>query len=217
VPAKAASGHDGAGREVVGKALHRVKGELLASLCTIVVLVVLTVISSAVLGQIVKPALDAFLTYFSLTITYLQFANGASSGLVFVTLFAVIVFLVLNLAALILSMSFFLGKVQKIFQQRFCEGTPLSTHVRFFRWGAASVLLVQVFPWLFAVTAAKLLDKINDSVMDGASNAEKVSWGKMLLAGPAFLVVAFLVLFWAVRGLRAMKFLWGYKVVPAKV
>jgi hypothetical protein len=165
----------------------------------------------------VKPALDAFLTYFSLTITYLQFAEGASSGLVFVTLFAVILFLVLNLAALILSMSFFLGKAQKIFQQRFNDGTPLSTHAHFFKWGAPSVLLVQVFPWIFALTAAKLLDKINDSVMSGASTAEKVSWGKMLLAGPAFLVVAFAILFWAVRGLEAMKFLQSYKVKPAKV
>ena len=213
LPMKAASGQ-GSGKEVVSNAMKRVKGELLASICTIGVLVVLTVVSSWVLGQIVKPALDAFLTYFSLTITYLQFAEGASSGLVFVTLFAVILFLVLNLAALILSMSFFLGKAQKIFQQRFNEGTPLSTHARFFKWGTPSVLLVQVFPWLFAVSAAKLLDKINDSVMDGASTAEKVSWGKMLLAGPVFLVVAFAILFWAVRALQAMKFLQSYKVKP---
>ena len=213
LPMRAASGESG-GKEVVGNAMKRVKGELIASVCTIGVLVVLTVVSSWVLGQIVKPALDAFLTYFSLTITYLQFAQGASSGLVFVTLFAVILFLVLNLAALILSMSFFLGKAQKIFQQRFNEGTPISTHARFFKWGAPSVLLVQVFPWLFAITAAKLLDKINDSVLEGATSAEMVSWGKLLLAGPAFLVVAFTILFWAVRGLKAMKFLATYKVKP---
>jgi hypothetical protein len=213
LPARAASGQ-GSSKDVIANAMKRVKGELLASICTVGILVVLTIVSSLVLGQIVKPALDAFLTYFSLTIMYLQFAEGASSGLVFVTLFAVILFLVLNLAALILSMSFFLGKAQKIFQQRFNEGTPLSTHAKFFTWGAPSVLLVQVFPWLFAVTAAKALDAINDALLEGVTSAEMVSWGKLLLAGPAFLVVAFAILFWAARGLKAIKFLAGYKVKP---
>ena len=212
LPALAASGQAGVGKEVVGNSLRRVRGELLASIGTIGVLVVLTMVSGLVLGQVVRPALDAFLTYFSLTITYLQFAQGASSGLVFVTLFAVITFLVLNLATLILSMSFFLGKAQKIFQQRFNEGTPLSTHARFWKWGTPSVLLVQLYPWLFVVVAAKLLKVINDRVMGDELNAESVSWGKMLLAGPAFLVVGFLLLFWAVRGIKALKFLATYKV-----
>lgn len=214
LPAMAATGTGGVGKEVVANSLRRVKGELLASICTIAVLVVLTLISSIVLGQIVKPALAAFLTYFSYTIQYLQFAEGASSGLVFVTLFAVIMFLVLNLAALILSMSFFLGKSQKIFQQRFNEGTPISTHFRFFQWGAPAVLLVQVFPLVFALVSAKILAAVNDAVTGDAVNAESISWAKLLLAGPAVLVLAFGILFWAVRGVKAIKFLAGYKVKP---
>lgn len=198
----------------MANSMKRVRGEFFASLGVIGLLVVLALLSGWVLGQIVKPALDAFLTYFSLTVTYLQFAEGASSGLVFMTLFAVILFLVLNLATLILSMSFFLGKSQKIFQQRFNEGTPLSTHKKFFQWGVPSVLLVQVYPWIFVVVAAKCLAAINDRVMGDAMTAESISWGKMLMAGPAFLVVGFLVLFWAVRGLKALKFLQGYKVKP---
>jgi len=214
LPAMAASGQAGVGKEVVANSMKRVRGEMLASLAVIGFLVVLTLLSGGVLGQIVKPALDAFLTYFSLTVTYLQFAEGASSGLVFMTLFAVILFLVLNLATLILSMSFFLGKAQKIFQQRFNEGTPISTHARFFKWGIPSVLLVQIYPWIFVFVASKILAAINDSVMGDAVTAESLSWGKMLMAGPAFLVVGFVVLFWAVRGLAAIKFLQGYKVKP---
>ena len=132
----------------------------------------------------------------------------------FVTLFAVIFFLVLNLATLILSMSFFLGKSQRIFQQRFNAGTPIATHRRFFAWGTPAVLLVQVFPWVFMLTAAVLLDLINEKVMGEAKTAEAISWGQALLAGPLFLVVAFLVMFWAVRGVKAIRFLQGYKVVP---
>jgi hypothetical protein len=214
LPARAASGEAGAGKEVVANSLRRVKGELLASLGVIGLLVVITLLSGWVLGQVVKPALDAFLTYFSLTVTYLQFAEGASSGLVFMTLFGVILFLVLNLATLILSSAFFLGKSQKIFQQRFNEGTPISTHARFFKWGVPSVLLVQVYPWIFMFIASKILAAVQDSAMDGELTAESVSWGKMLMMGPALLVVGFVVIFWAVRGLKAIKFLAGYKVKP---
>ncbi|MBL0215119.1 MAG: hypothetical protein IPQ07_14685 [Myxococcales bacterium] len=214
LPARAASGEAGVGREVVANSMRRVKGELIASLGTIGVLVVLTVVSGLVLSQVVKPALFAFLDYFSLTVQYLQFAEGASSGLVFMTLFSVILFLVFNLATLILSTAFFLGKSQKIFQQRFNEGTPLSTHARFFKWGTPSVLLVQVFPLIFILIAGKALAAIENSVKGTELNAESISWGKMLMAGPGFLVVGFVVLFWAVRGMKALKFLATYKVKP---
>jgi hypothetical protein len=119
LPMRAASGELGAGKATTKNAMKRVWGELLATLCTVGVLTVLTFVSAAILGQIVKPALDALLGYFSLAVNYLQFVEGASSGVVFLALFSVVLFLALNLATLILSMSFFLGKCQKIFQARF--------------------------------------------------------------------------------------------------
>nr|MDQ3370687.1 hypothetical protein [Myxococcota bacterium] len=212
LPAVAASGSASAGRDIVQKSLARVKGEMLATACTVGVLAVLTLVSSFVLGKIVGPALTALLGYFSAAVQYLQFVEGASSGLVFVTLFGVVLFLVLNLAALILSMSFFLGKSQKIFQQRFNEGEPIARHQRFFRWGIPSVLLIQVFPLLFVYVAQWGLAKINDHLLGNVVDAESVPWTKLLLAGPLFLVVAFALMFWAVRGFKAIKFLQGYKV-----
>jgi hypothetical protein len=194
--------------------MRRVWGELLATLCTIGVLTVLTLLSAFVLGKIVGPALDALLDYFSRAVAYLQFVEGASSGLVFLTLFTVILFLVFNLATLILSMSFFLGKSQKIFQQRFNDGTPLATHKHFFKWGTPSVLLVQLLPWLFAVIADVVLAKIDSSMFDGVGNPADIPWTKLMLAGPAFLVVGFLLMFWAARGFKAIGFLFKYKVKP---
>jgi hypothetical protein len=212
LPAAAASGASGVGKDVVANSARRVVGELKATLCTLGVLALLTIVSSVVLGQIVQPSLRALLEYFSLALQYLQFVHGASSGLVFLTLFAVIFFLVLNLAALILSMSFFLGKSQKIFQARFNHGVPLATHARFFKWGAPSVLLVHLFPLVFVEIAAFGLAKINDSLTGGATDAEAVSWSKLMLAGPIFLVAGFLVLFWAARCLKAIGFLFKYKI-----
>jgi hypothetical protein len=214
LPAAAAAGNSGAGRDIVTKSIKRVKGEMLATLCTVGVLTVLTLVSAAILGRVVEPALASLLRYFSAAISYLQFVEGASSGLVFVSLFGVILFLVLNLAALILSMSFFLGKSQKIFQARFNEGEPVSKHKKFFQWGIPAVLLVQVFPLVFAYVGEIILDKVNSSLLSGVTDAEAVPWTKLMIAGPLVLIVAFSILFWAVRGFKAIKFLQSYTVKP---
>ena len=214
LPMRAASGEAGVGRDVTRKAMRRVWGELLATLCTVGVLVVMTVLSAFVLGQIVGPALDALLDYFSRAVTYLMFVEGASSGLVFLALFGVIFFLALNLAALILSTAFFLGKCQKIFQARFNDGTPIAAHKRFFKWGIASVLLVQVLPWIYALIADVVLHKIDASSFDGVTSADQVPWTKVMLAGPIFLIVGFVFFFWAARGIKGIKFLATYKVKP---
>jgi hypothetical protein len=214
LPAAAAQGNADAGRDVVGKSIRRVKGEMLATLCTVGVLTVLTLMSAVILGKVVEPALTSLLRYFSAAIQYLQFVEGASSGLVFVSLFGVILFLVLNLAALILSMSFFLGKTQKIFQARYNEGEPVAKHARFFKWGVPAVLLVQLFPLVFAYLGEILLNKVNDSIFANVKDADSIPWTKLLLAGPLVLIVAFAIMFWAVRGFKAIKFLQAYKVKP---
>ncbi|MBA3539552.1 MAG: hypothetical protein H0T79_07970 [Deltaproteobacteria bacterium] len=212
LPTLATCGDADVGRAVVMSSLRRIKGELFATICTIGVLTVLTIVSAIVLGQIVGPTLDVLLGYFSTAVSYLQFAEGASSALVFATLFGVILFLILNLAAIILSMAFFLGKTQKIFQAKFNEGTPIATHLRFFRWGIPSVFLVQLFPWVFVLIGQALLGTVNDRLLAGVTDARTVPWTKLLLFGPAVLVVGFVTLFWAVRGLKAIGFLARYKV-----
>lgn len=212
LPVRAASGEAGAGRDVTKRALRRVWGELLATICTIGVLVALTLVSGFVLGRIVGPALDTLLDYFSRAVLYLQFVPDASTTRVFLALVGVIMFLALNVVAIIVSMSFFLGKCQKIFQTRFNDGTPVRSHARFFRGGIPSVLLVQALPWLFAVLADVVLSKLDESAFAGVSAAADVPWARVLLVGPVVLVGGFLVWFWAARGIKAIRFLQSYKV-----
>jgi hypothetical protein len=216
MPIRAASGEASVGREVMAQSGRRVLGEFKSAAGTIVVLVLITMIAGFMLGQICAPALSALISYFSAAVTYLQFVTGAKSGLVFLALFGVILFLILNLAVIILSMSFFIGKSQKIFQQRFNEGVPIATHSRFFKWGIPAVLLIQVFPVLFMLAAGKFLDAINEKITRGATSADQVPWGKFMLAGPLFLVAGFLILFWAVRGFKAIGYLQSYKVKKSK-
>ena len=215
LPIRAAQGHGGVGREVTSAAMREILASFKATLCTIGVLVVLTVLSSVVLGVVVAPALDTLLVYFSRSVSYLQFVEGASSGLVFVALFGVVLFLVMNLAALILAMSFFLGKCQKIFMARFQTGVPLSTHSRYFKWGSLSVALVHLLPVIFVVIADRVLEAIDSSIFDGVGSAADISWTKYMLSGPLFLVVGFGLFFWAARGFKAIAFLKSYKLVPA--
>ena len=212
LPVTAASGKIGAGREVVARALRRVGGELVATLCTLGVLAVMTLLSGAILGRVIAPALDALIDYFQLGISYLQFVSGASSGQVFVMLFGVIVFLVLNLAVVIAAMSLYLGKAQKVFQRRWNDGVPLLTHRRFWLWGTASAIAAQALPLIYLVIAGWGLDEINGRLTAGVADAAQVPWKPIMLAGPLFLVVGFLVVFWAARGAKALAFLARYKI-----
>ncbi len=212
LPVRAASGEAGAGRDTTKRALGRVLGELKAAACTLAVLALLTVVSAFTLGQVVAPVLDDLITYFYLAVMYLMNIEGASSGLVFVGLFGVTLFLVINLATLILSTGFFLGKTQKIFQARFNEGTPIRTHARFFTWGIPAILFVQVFPWIYGLVADKGLEKIYEGLIGPDINTW--AWGKIFLVAPVVLIVGFAVAFWAVRGVKAITFLATYKVKP---
>ncbi len=212
LPIAAAGGRVGAGRQVVTGALRRIGGELIATLCTLGVLVVLTLLAGSILGRVVRPALDALISYFSLGVSYLQFVEGASSSLVFLMLFSVILFLALNLAAVVVSMSLFLGKAQKIFQRRFNDGVPIASHVRFWKWGIPAVLVAQLVPWLYLALARWGLDAINDKLTSGVTDAAQIPWKSIMLIGPLCLIGGFVVMFWAARGVKSLGFLATYKV-----
>jgi hypothetical protein len=111
-------------------------------------------------------------------------------------------------------MSFFLGKSQKIFQVRFTEGTPIGSHAAFFKWAIPSVLLVQMFPWAYAVVSDRVLERIYTGLLSG-SELGGWPWGKIFLVAPIVLIVGYAILFWSVRGVKAIKFLAKYKVKPS--
>jgi len=215
LPIEAAEGRGG-GKHVIKRAFRRVGGELLATLCTLGILVLLTFLAGTIMARVVMPAIDLLIQYFGLAVLYLKSVDGAKSGLVFLMLFAVILFLVLNLAAVIVSMSMYLGKAQKIFQRKFNDGVPVRQHKQFWTWGTISLVAAQVLPWLYMVGAGWLLEKINDKLTANVTSVESIPWASIMLIGPLFLVVGFTAVFWAARGMKAIGFLAKYKV-PAPV
>jgi hypothetical protein len=192
--------------------MRRIGGEVLATLCTLGVLTVLSLLSGFVMGQVARPVLDTLLTCFARAVDYLQFVDGASAGLVALMLFSVVLFLGLTLGVVIVSMSMFLGKTQKIFQQRFNEGVPLAAHRNWWTWAIPAVLLAHLIPLGYLFAARFGIERIERSIMAGVQDAEQVNWTLLMLAGPGLLVIGFLVVFWAARGLAAVTFLARYKV-----
>ncbi len=89
---------------------------------------------------------------------------------------------------------------------------PLADHKPFFKWAIPAVLYVQLFPVLFALIADKVIGALDSGAREGVTDPNAISWGKTLLAGPLILVAGFIVLFWAAQGIRAIKFLFRYKV-----
>ena len=156
LPATAASGTSGGGG-VVKRAMRRIGGEFVATLCTLGVLIVLSMVAGFVMGKVVEPMLDTLITCFARALDYLQFVEDASAGMVGLMVFSVILALVFNLLVVILSMSFFLGRTQKIFQQRWNEGVPLAAHARWWKWGIPSVLLALALRRLLGWAGPRLL------------------------------------------------------------
>jgi len=89
LPATVAAGTGGADG-VVKRAMRRVGGELVATICTLGVLIVLSMFAGFVMGKVVEPMLDTLITCFARALDYLQFVEDASAGMVGLMLFSVI-------------------------------------------------------------------------------------------------------------------------------
>lgn len=209
MPARMAAGTQTSAMATVKLALRRLGGEVGATACTLVVLFVLTTLSATVLGRLLPMAIDSLIQFFGAAILYLQVDGHASSGVVFAALFGVVLFLALNLAVIVLSSGFFLGKVQKIFQARWNGGVPLAAHREFWTWGSLSLIVAQLVPFVFMFVGWKLVDWFASRMIGDGSD---IKWKTLFLGGVGILVVGFLVTFWAARGLKGLVFLARYKV-----
>jgi hypothetical protein len=115
---------------------------------------------------------------------------------------------------IILSAAFFLGKTQKVFQRHFHDKLPLSAHARFWKWGTASVAIAHVIPLGFMFLASWGIELIETKLIGNASGPDDIPWTAVMLVGPLILVVGFLIVLWAARGMKAIAFLLKYKVPP---
>lgn len=214
LPGRVAAGEARAA-DVVKEVFRTVGRELLATLCLIGVLVVVTIVSGIMLTLAVEPAIEAFLAYVFTALMYTIASPEFSKFAVYASVMGALMFLVLNVAAVLVTNVLFLGKAQKIFKRRFHERVPLSAHRRFWGWGSLSLVWAQVLPILFVAAAREGIGALIDTLTEG----DDIPWSAVLLSGPAILVFGFVVVFWAARGLKATSFILKYRPqdVPAAV
>jgi len=212
LPERAASGERGVVAHTVRLTLRNVWAEAKATFATVGVLMLLTLVAAFLLGHVLQPAIEIFMAYLAICFMYVQIAPDASSFWILFSLMGSIMFLVLNLAVIILSTAFFLGKCQKIFQKRFREGVPLAAHGRFWKWGVASALWAQLLPVLYILASVPAIGWFVEKSVDRFLNETTQNWAFILGTGPAMFIVTFLLVFWVGRGVSALGFLARYKV-----
>jgi hypothetical protein len=208
LPIAAAAGEAGAARRVVGATLRRVGRELLVTLGVMLVLVFVLLFAGLLMAEAIRPAMEAFLAYLMASFIYLQTVEGASTGVVMTSLVGTVLFLLLDLVVVIAAAALFVGKVHKILQRRLHDREPLRAHGRFWRWGLLSLAWVLAFPLLYILGAQPAVGELIEVLTKG----DEIPWGLLLTSGPVVLVLGFVLLLWAARGLKALAFLAKYKV-----
>jgi hypothetical protein len=97
-----------------------------------------------------------------------------------------------------------------VLEARMHQKVPLGTHKTFWIWGTLGMVFAMLFPFLYALGAKPLLDFIEDKAF---AKGEDPSWTFVLLSGGLMMVVGFLVIFWATRGLKALVYILRYKPI----
>lgn len=208
LPIAAAAGEAGAARRVVGATLRRVGRELIVTLGVMLVLVFVLLLAGLMMAEAIRPAMEAFLAYLMASFIYLQTEQGASTGVVMTSLVGTVLFLLLDLVVVIAGAALFVGKVHKILQRRLHDREPLAAHGRFWKWGLVSLAWALAFPLLYILGAQPAVGQLIEVLTKG----DEIPWALLLTSGPLVLVLGFVLLLWAARGLRALAFLAKYKV-----
>jgi hypothetical protein len=196
----------------VSQAGKRVGGEMVATLATVGVLVVLTVLTSVATSVVAGPGMSMFVEQLIATLQYVFVDAAPSKAYVYVGLGSILAFIVLALATIVLGSAIYVGKVQKVFRARFCDGVPLGAHKAFFGWRSLGML------WILALPLVTLLGTslVAGSLVDKGTSGDGFDWFTALVPGPLALVIGFVLLFSVALGLKSLLAIARYKVeVPA--
>ncbi|MBL8788463.1 MAG: hypothetical protein JNJ59_26450 [Deltaproteobacteria bacterium] len=184
-----------------GTMQKRTGKEVLALVLAIGVLLASAFIAGFLLYMALTPAVAALFDYLMANIAYVLTPGDASRLVVYGSLFGYGIFLGLVVVLIILGNAFFVGKFQKVIQQKFRHGIPAPTYKKFWLWGPLAAIWVQVLPVAILFLSSFVLDKM----FEGRSG--DMSWETALLVGPLGQLVALPLLFWIFQGFRALKFL----------
>lgn len=208
MPARAAAGEI-KGSEAVKSVFRTIGREFKATLLFILAVIVIAIVTGILLTLAVSPATEALLAYVLVSIIYLMVDTNASTGVVYTSLIGSMIFLVLAVAVVIVGSAFFLGKFQRIAKLKYHHRLPLKTHKRFFTLGMVAMIWAMLLPFFFVLGAAELIDFVTNATQPKGED-DMPNWSAMLLSGPLILVAGFALVFWALRGVKALGFIKKY-------
>lgn len=196
------------GSEVFTMVVRRVINEMIVTLITMSVLVLITLLTAFALTAIAYPAMDTFIRQLMVTLQYVFIQPGASKAFIYIALLGVIFYLVLSVLVLILSGTFYLGKIQAIFRAVFNNKVPLKTFKPFFIKQTLGMVWCMAIPILTMLAGSKLGLYLSDK----ATSGKQFNWTLALLPAPLSLLAIFAILFFVARGLKSLLGIIKYKV-----
>jgi hypothetical protein len=187
---------------------RRVKGETIATLCTLGVLLVLTAVSAVALSLLARPTMENFIRQLFVTIQYTTVSKQFDKTMMYIALLGVMVFIVLTVALSIVATALYLGKSQKIFRAWFNYGAPKEKYMGFFLgWRTVGVVVALAMPAVVLFS----MSYVANNLIDKATNGAAFDWTMALLpaaiALPGALLVVILIL-----GPTVIKSILKYKV-----
>ncbi len=207
MPVRAVENPTLTGRQMVGATARSIGREMLATLSLVGVLVAITLLSGALLVQLVTPAMEALLAFVVSGVMYMQLVEDVSTAGLFVSLSATALFLLLTVVAVLAANGMFLAKVQKVFRLRFHDQVPVSTHRRFWLFGAGAVLWTHVLPLLFMLAVVPGIEWVFGAFLE----SEEPRFLTAMLVSSLLLVLGLAVAMVLGRVFRGLGFLAFWK------
>ncbi|MEM9458936.1 MAG: hypothetical protein AAGF11_32455 [Myxococcota bacterium] len=205
-PAKAA---EGGAQGVTSRAMATVLAEVKLVLPYLLIMVIYLVVSGVFLSLAVEPLIEILMSYSFLTVLYILLTE-ASGFVLYAALGGSVMLLVGCIAIYIITMLLFVGTVRKILRARFHWGQPLSRYRSFWAVGILGALGVMLLPVLFATGLRWLAI---EQVLPGVDLESGTITAMDMLLVPLGGLLALPVVFWLLRGLKALGWIRRYPVV----
>ncbi len=203
-PARAARGED---PNAFAGAMNTVKGEFKLILPFLALMLLVIPVVGVFIALAVEPIVELLFAYLFQTVWYILGAD-VSPIVVDLSIGGAMALLVAAIAIFILAMGQLLGATRKLLRARFHWGQPLARYGRFMKLAPLASLAVLSFPVLFAYAVHYVAFEVIAPTID----FEKITTTAML-GIPLGGLLAFLALFWALRGFKLMKFVSKYPFV----
>lgn len=194
-PARAAAGGDRGTRA----SLAEVAAELKLVGPYLLIVIILLPLAGLFIAFAIEPLMEMVINVALLQVFQL-IGSEPSAFAIQSSLLGAILLLALTIAVYIIAIAFYIGTARKVLRARYREGRALSEFKGFWIYGTLALVAVQLFPVLFAQLARLGQHALIGDFAGPMSDTQ-------LWVAPAASVVAFGLLFWALRGVKALGYI----------